>query len=495
MIVKHLFFSLMERLNGIEQGWSNGTESPDKLREQILELRKVSDDILDHWLVFEERMAKFQQLVTYGNAPKDLTYDNESIDTESIFEEMDQVPDDVAEKIFNEIKKMSNEQPSSSQVVSMLSGEAVHYFRRGQGYYSLLMYKEAVNHFDQVLEREPDLDIARMFLAYSQMMAGDLHEAGRHFHLISHTTNHQLLKATALNAEGCIMAALGREDQALSLFEKSMDSYPKLKDPLFNRALILTKMQLYGEAKKSWLEYCETDSEDWEAILALAKCYQAEGDFATAEATLHGLLVTGQDQDILLEAGKMFEDLRQFGNASLCYQLMLNNDPLSAVAWHGLGWNMWHAEGLPGGLNYIKKAISLSPKHPDFQFSYGWILYQMNQLDAAERVFNHILHQEGRYPLAVAGLIHVFIAREQWPKAARYCRLLTEDDHEATRALGYFQSGRLWLVQGDYSQAEANLKKSVEISPEMKDSYLLLGLVWHITGNRERALEAWEHTL
>ncbi|HJV46400.1 MAG TPA: hypothetical protein VJ824_11835 [Bacillota bacterium] len=490
MLVENLFFSLMERLNGIEQEWSNGDQDQENLRKKILELRKVSDEILDRWLIFEERIAKFSQMITTEGTTQEAGYEEQSI-----LGEIETMSNEVAEKIISDVKKMNQPPTSSSQVVSLLSGDAVHSFRRGQGYYSLLMYGQAAEQFHKVVEQEPDLDIARMFLGFSQMFAGDLPEAAKQFHLISQTSDHKLIMSTSLNAEGCIWAVQGRYEQALHLFEKSWEIYPRLKDPLFNKALILTMMGHYQEAKSCWLEYTQTEAEDWEALLQLARCYQEVGDGHASVEVLEKIIYACQDQEVLIEAGKRFEDSRQFGNAAVCYRLLLNEDPTSAIGWHGLGWNLWHAEGHEISMNYIKKAISLSPNHPDYQFSYGWILYQMSNWDEAEKVFQHILDQEGHYPLAIAGIIHVYIVKEQWEMAKYYCQQLIDDEHTQSQALGHLQLGRLWLVKGNLEWAEMEFMTSVEMIPEMKDSFLFLGLIWYTLGQKEKALEAWEHTL
>ncbi|MEW9669801.1 tetratricopeptide repeat protein [Ammoniphilus sp. 3BR4] len=487
MLVKHLFCSLMERLEGIENNWSavSSPTSKEKLLSEVMELRKVSDDILDQWLLFEERMTKLQNKLQ-GHLP----YTTGNMDAE-----LAEMPDEVAEKIFKELMKLEDKPSKKPEMVSFLSGQAAHCFRKGQGYYSLLMYGHAVKHFQEVLEEEPELDIARLFLGFSLMMDGQWDQAEHQFHFIGKTTENRLLKATALNAQGSLLAGAEKWDQALFHFEGAIGAYPKLRDPYFNKALVQMKLRQYEEARPTWEMLAKECKDDWEVHLQLATCYQELGDDKEAEQTLTQIIQASEDPDLLWQIGLAFENLRQFGNAVVCYQLILNREPENAGAWHGMGWNLWHAEGIPVSMSYIKKAISLSPKNPDYQFSYGWILCQIQEYKEAEHIFKQILQQEGQYPLAAAGLVHVYIGLQEWHEAEKYGLQLSSDSHAPTRGLGYLQLGRVGLAKGDYIVAQKHFEQSIQESPDLKDSYLWLGLTNYALGKKEEAMRIWEYTL
>src|SRR5699024_7596418 len=95
MLVKHLFCSLMERLDGLEEKWvtSNTIEQKQGLHQELQELRGISDEILDAWLSFEERLSQF-------NKEMELDVTKESADTP-----FKQIPDEVADKILEQIKE------------------------------------------------------------------------------------------------------------------------------------------------------------------------------------------------------------------------------------------------------------------------------------------------------------------------------------------------------------------------------------------------------
>jgi tetratricopeptide (TPR) repeat protein len=488
MKVKHLFSSLMERLDGIENEWVDAPSGrKQELQNQLMELRQVSDEILDRWLDFEERMVNLQRLSRQLDSTDDLSDFCSNMDVE-----IDSISDNVAEQLFKQIKELHTPESNQEQFAAYLSGQAAHAFRKGQGYYDLFMYSHAANYFKGVVEQDPDLDIARLYLGFSLMMEGQAEEAQHHFHLISQTTGNKLVKAIVENAQGCLFAANEKWNKSLICFSHAVDAYPKLKEPLFNKALALMKLNDYAQAESVWKIYCEDVLQDWEAMLYLATCYQAEGNGQEAQELLGYVSKMTGDTEILWRAGQEFENLRQFGNASLCYRMLLQEDSSQAAAWHGLGWNLWHAEENMESVNYIKKALTLSPKNPDFLFSLGWILLHNGELEEAERMFDFILEQEPSYSLAIAGMVQVCLVKEHWERAELYCNKLIALEHQPSKGLGHMQMGRLYLIKGDYAAADHHFHASITENPEMKDSYLLLGLVRYLNGDREEAAKLWD---
>ncbi len=49
-------------------------------------------------------------------------------------------------------------------------------FRRGQGYYKLLMFEQAIAEFEQLVRQYGDFLIARLYLAMGYLQKGDLDE-------------------------------------------------------------------------------------------------------------------------------------------------------------------------------------------------------------------------------------------------------------------------------------------------------------------------------
>lgn len=134
----------------------------------------------------------------------------------------------------------------ASQIHSEEGGDLMHHglsseaFRRGQGYYKLFMFEQAISEFEKLVTEYTDFLIARMYLAMGYLQKGELDEASRHFHLIVPLTDNTKFLAITYNALGCIQAKKGNHEQACDYFQKSIDLDPTYQDPSIN-------MEICGE--------------------------------------------------------------------------------------------------------------------------------------------------------------------------------------------------------------------------------------------------------
>jgi len=155
-------------------------------RQQWDMLKTLSDDIIELWLQFEDKMGFF----------RDLQRQSENV----------------------------------VQVPRRMLGS----FVKGQGYFKLQMFKQATEQLQQAIDADPDFLCARLFLAMSLMHLKNWNEAQRHFQWIAATTDEKRLQAIAFNALGCIQAVYAHLDKAQSYFHKAMETDPGFADPKLN---------------------------------------------------------------------------------------------------------------------------------------------------------------------------------------------------------------------------------------------------------------------
>lgn len=156
-----------------------------ELQQQWDMLKTLSDDIIESWLQFEDKMGLFREL------QQKTTVDSD------------------ARKHLGP-------------------------FVKGQGYFKLHMFKQASDQLEEAIALYPDMLCARMFLAMSRMHLKQWAEAQRHFQLISAITDENRLQAIALNALGCIQAINAHLEQAQCYFHKAMEADPSFNDPKLN---------------------------------------------------------------------------------------------------------------------------------------------------------------------------------------------------------------------------------------------------------------------
>lgn len=201
MLFHHLFATMNEVLDEILQQYPTADSSRKaELNEQLAALRKMSDAILEEWLRFEEKMGKL-----FAAPP------------------------------------VSANKLQASGAVPDSPAKRSDAFVKGQGYYKLLMFKEAVKQFEQVVKQHPDFLLGRIFLAMGYFRLGDYAEAYRHFQLLLPLTDNGKMKAISYNAMGCIQAKSDNMEKACEFFQKAYQSDPTCMDPLVNLGLCKQK--------------------------------------------------------------------------------------------------------------------------------------------------------------------------------------------------------------------------------------------------------------
>ncbi|WP_028548628.1 tetratricopeptide repeat protein [Paenibacillus sp. UNC451MF] len=194
---KHLFASMNEMLDEITAQFPAATGSRKKeLQEKLRVLKAMSDTFIEEWLLFEEKLALFhQQHHQAAAAAVSKTMDPE------------------------------------------LGGKRTDEFMRGQGFYKLLMYDEAIQEFSGMVNKYPDFTLARIYLAMSYLRKGDIVESYSHFQFTSQLTENNQIRAISYNAMGCIQAQHRNLDKAFEYFNLAFQTDPTSVQPLVEMGL------------------------------------------------------------------------------------------------------------------------------------------------------------------------------------------------------------------------------------------------------------------
>jgi tetratricopeptide (TPR) repeat protein len=160
-----------------------------KLNDQLTMLKKMSDQFMEHWLEFEEKLAAFYA--------KD--------------EELEMVPV-VADHPIE----------AKQEVSAKVDGG----FEKAQGFYKLYMFDQAVKELEKLIKLQPDDLLARIYLAMGYLRLGEDGDAYPHFQMILPLTENNQLKAISYNAMGCIQVRKKNMQKAMEFFNLAYHSDP-----------------------------------------------------------------------------------------------------------------------------------------------------------------------------------------------------------------------------------------------------------------------------
>jgi tetratricopeptide (TPR) repeat protein len=201
---KHLFASMNEMLDEVMSQYSSAKGSTKReLHEKLRAIKTMSDECIEEWLLLEEKLGQFMNAnnITLGG-PGAYAFD-----------------------------------PLDPEV----AGKRSDLFVRGQGYYKLHMFEEAIEQFETLIQREPHFTLGRIYLAMAYLKKGDAEESYSQFQFLSQLTENLQMKAISYNAMGCIQAQNQNMDKACEYFNLAYRTDPSSVEPLIELGMCREK--------------------------------------------------------------------------------------------------------------------------------------------------------------------------------------------------------------------------------------------------------------
>ncbi|WP_020616639.1 tetratricopeptide repeat protein [Paenibacillus daejeonensis] len=191
-MITHLFATMHEKLDDLMERCPDGVLT-DEDQAQLATLMTLSDQVMDHWVQFEEKLSLFRQ-------------------------------------------GMEGEPAEQEEAEELTTGfdEGQSWLSRGQGYFKLFMFRQAADALERAVGSMPECNLSRMFLAMTYMHLQQWLEAQRLFQMVVALTDHPKWKALSFNALGCIQAVRLNLDEAEAYFMRAHQADPTFSDPLNN---------------------------------------------------------------------------------------------------------------------------------------------------------------------------------------------------------------------------------------------------------------------
>jgi tetratricopeptide (TPR) repeat protein len=187
---EQLFITMKELLDEIAIRYHSALPAEKiQLNDQLAMLKKMSDQFMEHWLEFEEKLAAF------------YAQDHE----------VEKVP------IIVDDDKEDKQEPSA---------RIDEGFEKAQGFYKLYMFDQAVKELEKLIKLQPDDVLARIYLAMGYLRLGADGDAYPHFQMILPLTENNQLKAISYNAMGCIQVRKKNMQKAMEFFKLAYHSDP-----------------------------------------------------------------------------------------------------------------------------------------------------------------------------------------------------------------------------------------------------------------------------
>jgi tetratricopeptide (TPR) repeat protein len=397
MDIKQLFSEMNQKLDILNQGL-NAKELSKDAADMVLEnLKAQSEEIVEEWLKFEEKLGKFLRreieqektkasLITggeYETLYKKLIHLNEG--------EVDGNP---STKDFEDGEEISLE------------------WQKGKALYDLLMFEKAAPFIEAVTKKRPEFEPAKLYLAHSYLAIKEWEKARYYLQFLIETTENQDILHLSLHAFACIEGLNKNYAKSAHFFEKIETE--KVREEwksifIYNYAQTLFHLERLEESLDIWIKYYELKPDDWQGPYMIGKVYLQKGDEEAGLAFWFESLQLQENNELLKEMAKHFEARTFYQMAAQCYERLLREKRLAEdeEVWFGLAWNYGLSQDIEKSEATFLKALSLFPNHVELQISYTWMLLLWNKQEKAQSNLSFLSTTYGEHPL-VRGLSYLY---------------------------------------------------------------------------------------
>lgn len=462
IFIEDWFDELHQKMAHIEEDWATAsTEKQEHLIRQLKQLRTCSDQVIDLWLKYEEKLNEVIRMIKQTSdipvSPKVNLYEEHQKPSESI---------DVGEGtkgIEKELQQplvlstlLEGDQPQKEQQREL--------YERAEGFYHLRLYEQAKQHFASFLEQAPDWESGRLYYAYSLYYCLDHELALKEFRLLTRTAVSPKVVSISYNALGCMYVQEQNWLEAMQAFEMALSVRPQYAESRYNLAICYLEQGETEETMNICEQLLEEQDQDWELqVLYLRAVRQLFAQYPQKDIEIMLRMYEPNrnlDSPTLWELAMLAEQAGFYQHALSCYQFLLERQPLDAGIWHAVAWNKWLLDGPTQAMPALKKALTLAPEHPDYLFSFGWMKLATGEITTARIAFSKILNATENHHLGLLGLIYAHEGEGAYDQAKDLATTLIEKQDQYSQMLGHYQLGKLSLQQGNQMEASQYLEKA-----------------------------------
>jgi tetratricopeptide (TPR) repeat protein len=288
----------------------------------------------------------------------------------------------------------------------------------------------------------------------------------------------------ALMLSGNLALAKGDGTNAISKFERVISVYGKNPQVLYRIALAQLANQELAKSTATLVQATTLDPNFAEAVLLLAQFNIRQGDPASAIIALTKLT---QRRPQLAPAYSLLVTAylaqKNPDQALAVYRQMLQLFPKNPQVPLAIGVLLNQQNKKVEARQAFEKAIEISPDSPA-------ALEQIVDLDLSEKKFDGATsrakaliekYPKAAFPLLLAAKIHLAHAAEFLPAKA---------DGASPGLPSKNQLSDVPAAQPDLNEAEASLRRAIELDPDSQPGYRLLASFYLATGRHRQALES-----
>jgi tetratricopeptide (TPR) repeat protein len=273
---------------------------------------------------------------------------------------------------------------------------------------------------------------------------------------------------------GFVENALGKTDESISAYRKSVAAKPDVFESSLNLGLQLAKTgqpdaEQFLRAATQLKPTSHVDEGHYRAWLSLAQTIAKSKPDEALAAYARAAALQPKEAEPHLSAGQLLEPQNRFAEAEQEYKRALELDPRSSDAVVGLANIYMRGRRFPEAADYLRKLLASSPDSAPIHIQLGRVLAAEGKTDAAIAELQAGLKVAPADDAAQRDLADLYTtAGKQLLAEAAYRQLLVTHPNEAELHHGL---GKALLWQKKSPEAEREFITTVKLNPKLGDAY------------------------
>jgi tetratricopeptide (TPR) repeat protein len=301
----------------------------------------------------------------------------------------------------------------------------------------------------------------------------------------------------------------GDYDQAIQLLNQYLLQKPNDPEAYFYLGNVYFKTEMLDSAIIQYKKALDLKSKYWEAMYQLGYAYYKQGKYDQAEQTFEEGRKTKERGEFYNGLGLVQMAKGMLKEADLSFRKAISDDRKNAEFHKNLGDVNFKKGVMVIAIQSYQEALALDSSLVDVHFNLGRSYLNQMDFNKAMEEFKTVIRLDPQHKEAYLALGDLYMLdRKHYPEARimyeEYLKF-NQQNSKVYSNLGeaYYYLSKIsnsLVVGGDtlsqtdlLSKSVENLKKSIDLDPNVADVYLLIGKAYQDLGQFSEALEAYNN--
>ncbi|NXJ59575.1 TMTC1 protein, partial [Rostratula benghalensis] len=296
---------------------------------------------------------------------------------------------------------------------------------------------------------------------------------------------------------GNLLKSQGKKEEAVILLQDSIKYGPDFADAYSSLASLLAEQERLKEADevyKAGIESCPESSD----------LHNNYGVFlvdtgAPERAVSHykqAIRLSPAHHVAMVNLGRLHRSLGQNKEAEVWYKRALKVSRKAEIL-SPLGALYYNTGRYEEALQVYREAASLQPSNKEIRLALAQVLAMMGRTKEAEKMTNHILHEDTECLECYRLLSAIYSKQEHYAKALEAIEKALQLKPKDPKVISelFFTKGNQLREQNLLDKAFESYKRAVELNPDQAQAWMNMGGIEHIKGSYITARGYYEKAL